>query len=312
MRFAVVGAGGVGGYFGGRLAQAGERVSFLARGAHLEALKSDGLRVESVAGDFDLRPVDATDSAVAIGAVDVVLVCVKAWQVGAVAVSLGPLLGPETVVVPLQNGVEAADALAAVVGEERVLGGLCKILSYIVAPGWVRHAGVAPRIEIGERRGGPSPRVGALREALERCVGVAVGTPEDIEVALWEKFLFIAPVSAVGAASRMPVGVVRGEPEVRRLLEEAMREVVVVGRARGVALRDDIVERTLRYVDGLPADATASMQRDLLEGRPSELDYQTGAVVRLARAAGIRVPVHEFLYAILAPGERGARRQAAC
>ncbi len=311
MRFAVVGAGGVGGYFGGRLAQAGERVSFLARGPHLEALRRDGLRVESIAGDFEVRAAEATGDAEAIGAVDTVLVCVKAWQVGAVAASLGPLLGPETVVIPLQNGVEAAETLAAAIGGERVLGGLCKILSFVVAPGWVRHAGVAPRIEIGERGRRPSPRIEGLRAVFERCVGVAVGTPDDIEAAVWEKFLFIAPVSALGAATRMPVGGVRSEPEARRLLTEAMREVATVGRARGVALEDDAVERTLRYVDALPADATASMQRDLLEGRPSELEYQTGAVVRLARAADCPAPVHEFLYAILAPGERAARRRDA-
>jgi 2-dehydropantoate 2-reductase len=311
MRFAVVGAGGVGGYFGGRLAQAGESVAFVARGPHLEALKRDGLRVESVAGDFEVRPVEVAEAPEAIGAVDTVLVCVKAWQVAAAAASLGPLLGPETVLVPLQNGVEAADDLAAVLGPQRVLGGLCKIVSYLVAPGWVRHAGVAPRIELGERQGGPSARVAGLRAILERCVGLSVGTPDDIEVALWEKFLFIAPVSGIGAATRMPVGVVRSDPDARRLLEEAMREVVAVARSRGVALRDDVVERTMRYVDALPPDATASMQRDLIDGRPSELDQQTGAVVRLARAAGTPVVVHDVLYALLAPGEREARRRAA-
>jgi len=309
MRFAVVGAGGVGGYFGGRLAQAGESVAFVARGPHLAALKADGLHVESMAGDFSVRPVEAAEDVRTIGIVDAVLVCVKAWQVRAASESLGPLLGPETVVIPFQNGVEAADDLAAVVGSERVLGGLCKIISYLVAPGWIRHAGVPPRVEVGERRGGVSARVKALQSSLERCVGVSVGIPDDIGVALWEKFLFIAPVSAVGAATRMPVGVMRSHPGSRRLLEEAMREVVAVARVRGVAIRDDAVERTLRYVDGLPADATASMQRDLLEGRPSELDYQTGAVVRLAQAAGVDVPTHRLLYDVLAPGEAEARRQ---
>lgn len=309
MRFAVIGAGGVGGYFGGRLAQAGEGVAFVARGPHLAALRTDGLHVESIAGDFALAAVEATDDPSSIGPVDAVLVCVKAWQVRGAAESLPPLLGAETVVVPFQNGVEAADDLAGVVGPERVLGGLCKIISYVVSPGWIRHAGVAPRVEIGERRGGASARIAALRASLERCAGVSVGVPADIEVAVWEKFLFIAPVSAVGAATRMPVGVMRSHPGSRRLLEEAMREVVAVGRARGAALRDDAVERTLRYVDGLPADATASMQRDLLEGRPSELDYQTGAVVRLARELGVDVPTHRFLYDVLAPGEGEARRR---
>jgi 2-dehydropantoate 2-reductase len=307
MRIAVVGTGGVGAYFGGRLAQAGESVAFVARGAHLAAIRAQGLRVDSVAGDFQVVPAEASDDPAAIGPVDAVLVGVKAWQVTETARTLAPLLGPDTFVVPLQNGVTAADELAAVVGPERVLGGLCRIVSAIVAPGHVRHSGVAAKVEFGERKGGTSDRVLRLAEAFARAQGLTVEIPGDVEAATWEKFLFIAPVSGVGAVTRQPVGVTRTTPESRRLLEQAMGEVEALARARGVALEPGAVDRNLAYVDRLPADSTASMQRDLVEGRPSELDQQTGAIVRLARDAGVPVPANAFLYAALVPGERRAR-----
>ena len=307
MRFAVVGTGGVGAYFGGRLAQAGESVAFLARGAHLTAMREHGLRVDSVAGDFVIAPVEASDDPARIGPVDVVLVGVKAWQVRETARTLGPLLGPRTFVVPLQNGVEAAGQLAEVLGPERVIGGLCKIVSAIVAPGHVRHSGVPPRVEFGERDGSRSDRVEALRQAFERAQGVSAVVPDDVEAAIWEKFLFIAPVSGVGAVTRQPVGAMREIPQTRALIERAMFEVAALARAKGVNLPDAAVARNMRYVDGLPPDATASMQRDIMEGRPSELEQQNGAIARLGDEAGVPVPVNAFLYAALLPAERRAR-----
>lgn len=307
MRVVVFGTGGVGGYFGGRLAQAGEDVVFVARGAHLDAIRRDGLTVESIEGDFAVRPAKATSDPRTAGPADVVLLGVKAWQVKDAGRELRPLLESGGFVVPLQNGVEAADELAAELGPERVVGGFCKIFSHLAGPGRIRHAGVAPRIEFGERDGRRSDRVERLRAAFEKAAGVAVGTPGDIGAALWEKFLFIAPLSGVGAVTRMPAGLLRAVPESREMLESAMREVFDLARARGIGLRKDAVARTMSYVDGLPADGTASMQRDILEGRPSELDYQTGAVVRLAREARLPVPVNEFIYRALLPGERRAR-----
>ena len=307
MRIAVVGTGGVGAYFGGRLAQAGESVAFVARGAHLLAMRESGLRVDSVAGDFVVAPVEASDDPARIGPVDVVLVGVKAWQVSEAARTMGPLLGPRTFVVPLQNGVEAADQLAAVLGRERVIGGLCKIVSAIVAPGHVRHSGVPPRIEFGERDGSRSDRVEALRQAFERGQGVSVVVPDDVEAAIWEKFLFIAPFSGVGAVTRQPAGAMRTVPETRGLMERAMLEVAALARAKGANVPDETVARNMGYVDGLPADATASMQRDIMDGRPSELEQQTGAIARLGREAGVEVPVNAFLYAALLPAERKAR-----
>jgi 2-dehydropantoate 2-reductase len=307
MRIAVVGTGGVGAYFGGRLAQAGESVAFVARGAHLAAMRASGLRVDSVAGDFVLSPVEAAEDPARIGPVDVVLVGVKAWQVSETARTLGPLLGPHTFVVPLQNGVEAADQLADVLGRERVIGGLCKIVSAIVAPGQVRHSGVAPRVEFGERDGRRSQRVEALRQAFERAQGLSVVVPDDVEAATWEKFLFIAPFSGVGAVTRQPAGAMRSVPETRELIERAMFEVAALARAKGVNLPEEAVARNMRYVDDLPAEATASMQRDIMDGRPSELEQQNGAIARLGRAAGVPVPVNAFLYACLLPAERRAR-----
>jgi 2-dehydropantoate 2-reductase len=194
-----------------------------------------------------------------------------------------------------------------VIGADRVIGGLCRILSHVAAPGVIRHAGVLPSIAFGERDGTRSARVARLAEAFSRARGVSVGVPDDIEAALWEKYLFIAPFSGVGAVTRATAGELRGVPQTRAMLEQAMREIEAVARARGVRIASDAVARTLAYVDTLPVDATASMQRDVLEGRPSELDDQIGAMVRLGAAASVAVPVHACLYASLLPQELRAR-----
>jgi 2-dehydropantoate 2-reductase len=308
MRIAIYGSGGVGGYFGGRLAEAGHSVAFVARGAHLDAIRRDGLQVESIAGDFTIAPAEASDSPTEIGPVEAVLICVKAWQVREAGAALAPLLGPRTFVVPLENGVEAADDLGAIIGPERVLPGLCRILSYIAAPGCIRHAAVAPSVEFGEPDGTASERVAQLRDAFAAAHGVTARASADIAAAIWEKFLFIAPYSSVGAETGLSAGGMRSDPGVRAMLEAAMREVEAVARARAVRIRPDIVERTMIWVDSLPADGTASMQRDILEGRPSELEYQTGAVLRLGHASGVPVPIHERLYAALRPREERARQ----
>lgn len=309
MRVAIFGAGGVGGYFGGRLAEAGHSVAFIARGAHLDAILRDGLQVESLAGNFAVRPAEATAAPASVGQVDAVIVCVKAWQVAAAAAAMQPLLGPRSFVVPLLNGVEAADQLAAVVGGDRVLGGLCRIVSYVASPGRIRHAALKPEIEFGERDGRRSARAEALRAAFASAAGVTVAIPDDINVALWEKFLFIAPFSGVGAVTRMPAGSFRNVPETREMLAAAMGEVFQLARARGVALRADAIERTLSFADALPEDATSSMQRDILEGRPSELEAQNGAVVRLGRAALVPTPVNECIYRSLLPAELRAQER---
>ena len=307
MKFAVVGSGGVGAYFGGRLAQAGQDVTFVARGAHLAAIREQGLRVESTEGDFTVPGARVTDDLKTLGATDVFLLGVKTWQVRDVAAQLASVLHERSAVLTLQNGVEAPDEVARSCGRPRVIAGLCRLMSYVAAPGLIRHAGVKPRIEFGELSGEVSGRVEALRAAFDACHGVTASVPEDIQAALWDKFLFIAPFSAVGAVARKPAGQWRHVPQTRALLETAMWEVVALARARGVALPDDAVQRTLNFADKLPAESTASMQRDLLDGKPSELEAQTGAIVRLAASAGVSVPANAFLYAALLPSELAAR-----
>ena len=306
MRITVFGTGAVGGYFGGRLAQAGEEVVFIARGEQLRALRDHGLRVDSLQGDFVVRPVQATDDPAQVGVVDAVLVCVKAWQVAEAALACRPLVGPETFVVPLQNGVEAPAQLAAVLGAEHVLGGLCRIVSFVVEPGHVRHAGLEPYVACGELDNRPSERAERLREAFARA-GVTAEVPPDIQVALWQKFLFIASFSGVGAVTRAPAGVLRSLPETRQMLEQAMHEVLAVAQARGVGLPEETIHQTMALIDSLPADGTASMQRDIMEGRPSELESQNGAVVRLGQEVGVPTPLNTFIYHSLLPLESRAR-----
>ena len=306
MRTAVVGTGAVGGYFGGRLAQAGEEVVFLARGAHLHAIQEHGLRIESVDGDFTIRPTQATDDPVEIGPVDLVLLAVKGWQVPQAIETMRPLIGAETIVVPLLNGIEASEQLAAAFGAHHVLGGLCGLIGSVVGPGHIRNGLPRPFVTIGELDHATSPRCEQLRLAFERA-GVQVTIAADIHAALWEKLLFVGPFGAVGAVTRAPVGVLRQQVETRSLLEGAMYEVFVLARAKGVRIGEEAIEQALSAIDHLPAQATASMQRDIMAGRPSELESQLGVVVRLAHAAGVEVPRHTFLYASLLPQERKAR-----
>ncbi len=307
MRIAVFGTGAVGGYFGGRLAEAGEDVSFIARGEHLSALRRDGLRVESPEGDFHLAQIRATDDPSEIGPVDLVLVGVKTWQVSQAAKAMRPMIGAETAALPLQNGVEAAAELADALGAGHALGGLCRIAARIAGPGHILHMGVEPSIEFGELDKRRTVRVEALKRAFDAADGVSAEIRTDIEAAIWEKFLFIVGVSGMGALTRVPIGIFRATPETRELLREVMEEVAEVAAARKVDLDPAIVTRTLDFIDGLPESATASMQRDITEGRPSELEHQNGAVVRLGREAGVETRLNRFIYHCLLPQERRAR-----
>jgi len=308
MRFVIVGAGGVGGLVGGLLQQSGQEVAFVARGAQLRALQGEGLRVQSPRATLHLTRVEAAEDPAALPPADAVLVATKSWQVPEVAPRLAPLLRGGGFAVPLENGVEAAGQLVAALGEERVVGGLCHMLAWLEGPGRVRHVGDILRVTLGERRGpSSSPRVEALAAAL-RNAKVDVVVAPDIEAALWEKFLFIEPFGAVGAATRSAAGPLRTLRETREVLVAGMEEVAALARARGVKLPEGAVARALEVVDKLPAEATASMQRDMVAGRPSELPEQTGAVVRLARQASLPAPVHAFLWAALLPQEEAARR----
>lgn len=306
VKIAVYGAGGVGGYYGAVLARAGCEVSLIARGAHLAAIRRNGLRILSPGGDFTAHPAAATDTPDEIGPVDAVVVAVKSPHLAAVRDGIAPLLGHDTLVVPLLNGVDAHETLLPAVGRKRMAKGLTRIVSEIARPGEIRHVGLEPYVAMAEWDGGTSPRVEALVAAL-REAGVHAEVPPDIDAALWFKFLMICSVGGVCAACRTPVGPVRTLPETRDLLRRAMEEIAELALAREVVLPDDAVERALRIADSLPPEGTSSLQRDLAAGTPSELDDWSGAAVRLGAEAGVPTPVQSFIYSVLLPREIEAR-----
>ncbi|HEX6649360.1 MAG TPA: 2-dehydropantoate 2-reductase [Pyrinomonadaceae bacterium] len=306
MRIAVFGTGGVGGYFGGRLARAGEDVTFIARGDHLRAIRTNGLKVESGEGDFVIQPAKATDHVNEVGEVDLVIVGVKAWQVPDAARAMKPLVGPNTTVLPLQNGVDAVSQLVSELGAEHVVGGLCKIVSFVVAPGRIRHGGFKPSIVIGEIDNRRTDRITRIEEVFKRA-GVEIAIAADIQVALWMKFLFIASFSGIGAVANAPAGIIRTNPKWRTQMVTAMEEIYALAHARGIKMPPDSIDTVMAGVDSLPEDATSSMQRDIAAGKPSELESQNGAVVRMAREAGVDVPTHAFIYETLKPLEDKAR-----
>jgi 2-dehydropantoate 2-reductase len=240
--------------------------------------------------------------------VDAVIVGVKAWQVPEAAEAMWPMVGPQTFVVPLQNGVDAPSQLAAVLGAEHVLGGLCGLMSFVVGPGHIQHAGIDPFVNFGELDNRASDRTEKLRQAFVQA-NVNAEIPPDIQVATWRKFLFIVSVSGMGAVTRSPMGVFRELSETRKMLEQVLQEVFQVARAQHVNLPDDAVGTALAFIDGLPAEGTASMQRDIMEGRPSELEAQNGAVVRLGQEVGVETPVNAFIYHSLLPMELHVRGQ---
>jgi 2-dehydropantoate 2-reductase len=280
MRIAVFGTGAVGGYFGGRLAEAGEDVVFIARGRQLTALREH---------------------------VDLILVGTKAWQVAEAALAMRPLVGSHTTVLPLQNGVEAPDQLAAVLGRGPVVGGLCRIMSFLAEPGVIRHVGAEPVLTFGELDGHETERCRSLLAVLGSAGGMRAELVPDVQVELWRKLQMMAATSAVGTAARMPFGVLLELPETRRLLKACMDEVRSVAVARGVELPKEEADRTMAFLDRLPADGVTSLYRDLDAGRPSELEAQLGAVVRLGAEVGVDTPVCATLYAALLPSELAAR-----
>ena len=306
MRVAVFGVGGVGGYFGGRLAQAGNDVTFIARGEHLRAIQDKGLTVDSLNGDFVIYPAKATADVNEAGHVDLVIVAVKAWQVPEAAGAMKNLVGSNTTVLPLQNGVDAVSQLAAELGANRILGGLCRIVSYLVAPGHIRHAGFTPSIVIGELDNQRTSRVVEIEETFKEA-GIDTTIAEDISVALWMKFLFIASFSGVGAMANAPAGILRTDPQLRAQMLQAMKEIYELAQARNIMLPPNSIEIVMAGVNSLPEDATSSMQRDIANNKPSELESQSGAVVRMARESGVEVPTHEIIYATLRPLEQKAR-----
>ena len=305
-RIAMMGSGAVGGYFGGRMAAAGCDVTFIARGAHLAAIREHGLRIDSAAlGGARIHPATVTDNPSEVGVVDYVIVAVKLWATAAAANALLPMLGPETTVLTLQNGVESAE-LESVVGPQRMVGAVAFIGCEIAAPGVIRHVGSMQRVVVGEPEGGTSARAERLRGELERG-GIAADVSDDIQRTIWEKFVFLVGLSAATTMLRAPLGTVRENPDSRELFLGAMRETAAVARARGIALPAGFARGRLEFADGLPAEMTSSMRTDLARGHRLELDWLSGAVVRFGRASGVPTPVNRTVYETLRPHAAGRR-----
>lgn len=307
MKIAIIGAGGVGAYFGGKLAQNGNEVIFVARGEHLKAIQTKGLKIKSVLGDFIINPAQATDKINEIGIVDLVILGVKAWQVKDVAKELKPIINDNTVVIPLQNGVLAAEELSAEINQKNIIGGLCKIISRIESPGVINHFGVKPTIVIGELNGGTSKRISTINEIFKDS-GINSKIAEDFSAELWKKFIAIC-VSGLLAISRSTYGVVRELKETRDLMKAVLSEVYEVSQKAGINLEHNIVEKTMDFIDTYPYDSTSSLTRDVWDGKPSEIDYQNGTVVKLGKKYGVKTPVNEFIYNCILPMEFKARKK---
>jgi len=308
MKIAMMGSGGVGGFFGGRLAHSGCDVTFIARGAHLEALRTHGLAIENEAqGTIRVPRVRATDDPASVGPVDVVILSVKLWDTEAAARAMAPMVGEGTGVLSLQNGVTKDDILRSRFGPGRVMGGVSYVATTIARPGVIRQTGAMQRVVVGEYDGAESGRLRALHEALAAS-GVKAETSADIRRALWEKFVFLVGLSGATTTMRKPIGAIRAEPRARAFLLELMREAVAVGRAQGVALPEGYAGERLAFADTLPADMTSSMHHDLERGNRLEVDWLSGAVVELGEAAGVAAPANRAVRDILALHAAGTAR----
>ena len=296
----MMGSGGVGGFFGGRLAHAGYDVSFIARGAHLAAMRERGLTIENEAqGDIRVPKVRATDDPATLGPVDLVILSVKLWDTEAAARRIKPLVGPGTGVLSLQNGVIKDDILRREFGKAAVMGGVCYVATHVKRPGMIHQTGTMQRAIVGEYDGRKSGRAEFLHEALARA-GVKAELAADVHKAIWEKYVFLVGLSATTTAMRTTIGPIRENPQTRAFLLDIMREAVAVGRAQGVALPEDYAESRLAYADGLPADMTSSMYHDLERGNRLEVEWLSGGVVQLGRAAGVPTPANRAVCDILA------------
>lgn len=300
MKIATLATGGIGGYLAVRLAQAGHQVATIARGAHLDAIRRDGLKLVSGAGDVTVRPWIATDDTAEVGPVDAVFLGVKGWSLDAAMEACRPMLGPDTVVVPFLNGVEASDRLAETLGAAHAANGMAQISTTISAPGVITQTGSFNSFVFAERDSRPSPRIDALRKALEDA-GVPAPATEDVEAAVWQKFVLFSAMSGVTAAARCRVDDIRATQVLQDTFRAAAEETAALGRARGVALSDAVVDRVMSVLAGLPGEMRASTAIDLERGNRLETPWITGAVVRLSEAAGLACPVNRTLLAVLTP-----------
>jgi len=306
MKIAIIGTGGVGGYFGGKLARAGYDVTFLARGEHLKAIQQNGLTIKSIKGDFKLAPVKATDSIKTIGSVDLIIIAVKAWQIKEIANDLKDISDRDTMVLPLQNGVSAADELKEHVKQNNIIGGLCRIISKIESPGIINHSGIEPTIVFGELDNAETERVHKIKAVFNHA-DIKANVSNDIIADLWKKFIPIC-VSGLLAVTGTTYGALRELKETRQLMMELLHETFRLSQKIGIRIEPDFVDKAAAFIDSFPYDSTSSLTRDIRDGKPSELEYQNGTVVKLAEKNKVDTPVNRFIYHCLLPMERKARK----
>ncbi len=306
MRVAVIGAGGIGAPLGASLALGGYDVTFLARGSHLAAMRANGLKIEGDRGESLVWPVQATDNVATIGPVDLILFCVKLWDVESAGHQITPLLGDNTALIPLQNGIDASERLIPILGARHVMGGVAVLTGSLVAPGVVRQSGRHHRIIFGELDGRITPRAEGIRDACT-AAGIDTELVDDIQRARWEKFIVLVAASGVCAVTRLPIGPLRDDPDIAPLFEELMREVLAVGETCGVQFSKDVLERWHALLRAVPADWIPSMAVDIRAGRRLELPWLGGKLVALAAAHGVNVPVNRVITAALKPYANGAQ-----
>jgi len=305
MNIVVFGAGGVGGYFGGKLAQAENKVTFIVRGKHLEAIKNNGLQVKSINGDFTVHP-NVTDDVSSIVNIDLVILGVKSWQVEGVAEQLKPVINKNTLVLPLQNGADNADKLRTILPNENVLAGYCKIVSKLESPGIIDHFAFDPEIVFGEYDNENTSRIKKISNLFDTA-NIKNRISEDIHLDIWKKFLFIVTISGIGAITRSVYGDIRRDNHLRQIMYQTANEIVAIAKAKDIALTNNDIELVLKIIDGFNHDTTASMQRDFMAGRPSELENFNGYIVKQGKELHITTPTNSFIYHCLLPQENKAR-----
>jgi len=307
MKIAIMGTGGVGGYYGGLLAQHGHDVTFIARGAHLQAIQENGLQVKSIHGDFHVNPAQATDDTTQVGPVDLVVFCTKTYATDEAAHQTKPLVASDTTVMSLQNGIDAAERIGAVIGMEHMLGAVTWISSAVVTPGVIKQVSQFRRVVLGELDGQVTARAQAVHKAFEE-IGIDAELSENILKILWTKFVFISTASSLGSLTRLSIGEYRSVPETRAMMTGLMREVEAVARAQGVELDEDVVQKSLDFIDNAAPAIRASMQLDVEAGRRSEIEAMIGVIGQKGRESGIATPIADMIYAVLLPIELRARR----
>jgi len=306
MNIVIYGTGGVGGYFGARLAQAGNNVTFIARGKHLEAIQKKGLQLKSVKGDYLVYPANVTATISEVKNIDLILICVKTWQLTEVAKTIKPILNENTRVISLLNGVENVATLCSIMDKKHLLGGLCKVVSKVEDDGIINHISYEPTIIFGELNNEKTKSALQLEQTFLNA-GITTKIADNIQQEIWIKFLFITTISAIGALTRATIGEMIASDEIKKMMYQIAEEIIVISKAKAINLPNDIIERQFQIIENQPFYTTSSLQRDIMEGKPSELESQNGTIVKMGKELGIPTPINSFIYNCLLPQEKKAR-----